>query len=141
MWSLADAVRAGEAVHRGRGGVRVGDVVVLDRLEHELVVGVVQRPLQVLGLLEGHDDGQGGAGWDENCSTWTWSAVICADAGMSSNATTAGTFFDPPTAILPPEVLPTSKAPPNATMARKTPKIKRMRLLFGLTSVANRLTS
>src|SRR5437899_2796993 len=69
------------------------------------------------------------------------SAVICVDAGMSFNATTAGTFLDPPTAILPPEVLPTSKAPPNATMARKTPKIKRMRLLFGLTSVANRLTS
>jgi hypothetical protein len=70
------------------------------------------------------------------------SVVIWVDAGMSLVATTAGTFLDaPPIAFVPPEVRPTSKAPPNATMARKTPKIKRMRLLFGFTSVANRLTS
>src|SRR5579864_2826562 len=67
----------------------------------------------------------------------TRSAVIWVDAGISLVATTTSTVLPPVTReFVPPPVRPTSRAPPNATMARNTPKIKRMRLLFGFTSVA-----
>jgi hypothetical protein len=61
---------------------------------------------------------------------------------MSLVATTTGTFLAPPPNDVPPlGVRARSRFSPNARAARKIPKIKRIRLLFGFTSVANRLTS